>query len=95
MPRRAAVKTPGVWEKDPGSNVWWIRYRVGGVLKREKVGRKGDAIDLYRKRKADYRAGIKLPRPAFGLHSFQVHCRRYLGLQRETSPGQTQCHRSA
>jgi integrase len=61
MPRRAAVKAHGVWEKEPGSNIWWIRYRVDGVLKREKVGRKSDAIDLYRKRKADYRAGIKLP----------------------------------
>lgn len=44
-----------------GSGVWWIRYRVNGILRREKVGRKGDAIDLYHTRKAGIRAGVKLP----------------------------------
>jgi hypothetical protein len=61
MPRKVQAKATGVWEKIPGSGVWWIRYRVDGRLKREKVGRKGDAIDLYQKRKADIRAGVKLP----------------------------------
>jgi len=42
MPRSAAVKAYGVWEKEPGSNVWWIRYRIDGVLRREKVGRKSE-----------------------------------------------------
>jgi integrase len=51
----------GVWEKAPGSGVWWVRYRVDGKLRREKVGRKGDAIDLYHTRKAGIRAGVKLP----------------------------------
>ena len=51
----------GVWERVSGSGIWWIRYRVEGKLKREKVGRKGDAIDLYRQRKSDARAGAKLP----------------------------------
>jgi len=41
--------------------VWWIRYRVDGKLKREKVGRRGDAIALYQLRKSDTRAGKKLP----------------------------------
>jgi integrase len=41
--------------------VWWIRYKVSGQLHREKVGRRGDAIDLYRIRKADALAGRKLP----------------------------------
>jgi hypothetical protein len=27
----------GLWEREPGSDIWWIRYRVDGVLKREKV----------------------------------------------------------
>jgi integrase len=61
MPRRPVAKATGVWEKVPGSGVWWIRYRAEGKLKREKVGRRSDAIDLYRIRKSDVRAGIKLP----------------------------------
>ena len=61
MPRRPKVKATGVWEKEPGSGVWWIRYRAEGKLKREKVGRRSDAIDLYRQRKSDIRAGVKLP----------------------------------
>ncbi len=43
------------------SGVRWIRYRVDGRLKREKVGRKGDAIALYQLRKSQTRAGKKLP----------------------------------
>jgi hypothetical protein len=61
MPRKTAAKATGVWERDPGSNIWWIRYRAHGVLKREKVGRKSDAVALYQKRKSELRAGIKLP----------------------------------
>ena len=49
MPRRPTAKATGVWERDVGSNVWWIRYRVNGVLKREKVGRRSDAIALYQR----------------------------------------------
>jgi hypothetical protein len=41
--------------------VWWIRYQVDGNLKREKVGRKSDAIALYQLRKSQTRAGKKLP----------------------------------
>jgi hypothetical protein len=61
MPRRSEAKTTGLWEREPGSGVWWIRYRSNGVLKREKVGRKGDALALYQKRKTELRAGMKLP----------------------------------
>lgn len=61
MPRKTQPRSTGVWEKVPGSGVWWIRYRVEGKLKREKVGRRGDAIALYQLRKADTRAGKKLP----------------------------------
>ena len=55
MPRKAQAKVTGVWEKVSGSGVWWIRYRVAGQLKREKVGRKSDAADLYRQRKSELR----------------------------------------
>lgn len=61
MPRRSEAKTTGLWEREPGSGVWWIRYRANGVLKREKVGRKSDALALYQKRKTELRAGMKLP----------------------------------
>ncbi len=61
MPRKDQTRVPGVWEKVRGSGIWWIRYRVEGKLKREKVGRKGDAIALYQQRKSDTRAGAKLP----------------------------------
>jgi hypothetical protein len=61
MPRKSTAKATGVWEKERGSGVRWIRYRAEGKLKREKVGRRSDAIDLYRIRKADVRAGVKLP----------------------------------
>ena len=61
MPRKTTAKATGVWEKEQGSGVWWIRYRAEGKLKREKVGRKSDAIALYQQRKAELRAGVKLP----------------------------------
>lgn len=52
----------GVWERVPGSGIYWVRYRdADGKLRREKVGRKGDAIDLFRKRTEERRLGVKLP----------------------------------
>ena len=60
MPRkREPVR--GLWEREPGSDIWWIRYRVDGVLKREKVGAWGAAKDLLNKRKNEIREGIKMP----------------------------------
>jgi integrase len=61
MPRKASAKVTGVWEKESGSGIWWIRYRENGILHREKVGRKSDAVALYQKRKSSIRAGAKLP----------------------------------
>ena len=43
---RTVAKVRGVFEKDPGSGIWWIRYHVDGKPKREKVGRRSDAIAL-------------------------------------------------
>lgn len=60
MPRkREPIR--GLWEREPGSDIWWIRYRVDGVLKREKVGSWGAAKDLLNKRKNEIREGIKMP----------------------------------
>ena len=50
----------GVYERDPGSGVWWIQYKQGSIRKREKVGRRSDAIALYHQRKTELRAGKKL-----------------------------------
>jgi len=55
-------KYRGVFEKVIGSGVWWICYfDADGRKRREKVGRKGAAIDLYRKRKTEAMEGRKLP----------------------------------
>jgi site-specific recombinase XerD len=60
--RERNVKARGVFEKIPGSGVWWIRYTdAQGRFRREKAGTKGMAIDLYRKRKTEALAGKKLP----------------------------------
>ncbi|HVG27634.1 MAG TPA: site-specific integrase [Acidobacteriaceae bacterium] len=61
MPRRSTKKERGVFEKEPGSEIWWIRYSIDGRERREKVGRKRDAVDLYRIWKADALRGAKLP----------------------------------
>jgi len=61
MGHRQSSRVRGVFERDPGSGIWWIRYEVNGKPKREKVGRRSDAIALYQKRKTEVRVGIKLP----------------------------------
>ena len=50
----------GVYEREPGSGIWWIRYYINGRERREKVGRRGDAIKLYKIRKTDALRGVKL-----------------------------------
>jgi hypothetical protein len=72
MPRKSTIKATAVWEREPGSNIWWIRYRADGVLKREKVGRKSDALALYQKRKSELRAGVKLGFPRRSSSSIRV-----------------------
>ncbi len=55
-------KQRGLFEKIPGSGVWWIRYAdASGRIRREKAGTKGAAIQLYRKRKTEILQGKKLP----------------------------------
>jgi hypothetical protein len=62
MPRKIEKKERGVFEKEPVSDIWWIRYYIDGRERREKVGRRGDAIKLYKVRKTDALRGVKLPR---------------------------------
>lgn len=55
-------KIRGVFEKLPGSGVWWIQYfDAQGRRRREKAGLKSSAINLYRKRKTEALEGKKLP----------------------------------
>lgn len=72
MPRKALApekvekkeeKPPrGIWERELGSGVWWIRFRdSNGKLHREKVGRKSDAEALLNKRRNERRVGKKMP----------------------------------
>lgn len=53
-------KVRGVYENPKGSGIWWCQHFTPN-RHRERVGRWRDAVDLYQKRRADYRAGIKLP----------------------------------
>jgi integrase len=56
------MKQRGIYEKMPGSEIWWIRYvDAEGRYRREKAGTKSMAIDLYRKRKTEALQGKKLP----------------------------------
>lgn len=60
--KKPTKKVRGVFEKVSGSDIWWICYfDAEGRKRREKVGRKGAAIDLYRKRKTEIMEGKKLP----------------------------------
>src|ERR1700691_1320041 len=60
--KKTEKKHRGVYEKEPGSGIWWVRYTDDeGKIRREKVGRKSDAIALYQQRKSEVRAGAKLP----------------------------------
>lgn len=55
-------KVKGIFEKIPGSGIWWIEwYDSDHKRHREKAGRRSDALELYRTRKAEAWAGVKVP----------------------------------
>lgn len=55
-------KKRGVFEKEPGSGVWWIQYFDSQHRRRrEKVGSRSAAIKLVEKRRTQAREGIKMP----------------------------------
>ncbi|SEB40355.1 tyrosine-type recombinase/integrase [Terriglobus roseus] len=59
----AALKVRGVFQRKEDPGVWWIRYHAHGQMKRERVGlSKQEAIDKYRQRKTEIKAGKQLPR---------------------------------
>lgn len=58
----AAKLVRGLFEKVPGSGIWWIRYTdASGRYRRERVGAYGTAKKLLDKRRGDAVAGRKLP----------------------------------
>jgi integrase len=59
--KKETKKVRGIFERPPGSGVWWINYYEGGKQHREKAGSKQNAIDLYKIRKAAILTGRKLP----------------------------------
>jgi hypothetical protein len=62
--RRARAGKPdrGIFEKAPGSGVWWIRYVDSlGRYRREKAGTWSNADKLLTKRKNEAPQGRKLP----------------------------------
>ena len=59
---RKDSKDRGLFERPPGSGIWWIRYYdAQGKDHREKVGPKGLAKQVYAKRKTQIREGQFFP----------------------------------
>jgi len=60
--RKKGRNARGVFEKVPGSDIWWVRFiDAKGRFRREKVGTWTNARDLYHKRKMQAFEGKKLP----------------------------------
>ncbi len=67
-----ARKQRGLYEKVPGSGVWWIRYADStGRIRREKAGVKSAARTLYEKRKTEVLQDKKLPEKRKRMVSFE------------------------
>jgi len=89
--KKSSKKIRGVFEKTPGSGVWWIQYfDAEGRRRREKVGGKGNAIKLYQKRKTEALQGMKLPE---NLRKRQVTLREIAAAALEYSRTEKASHR--
>ncbi len=56
------MRQRGIFEKLPGSGIWWIRYADQfGRIHREKIGPKKLALAAYHKRKTEVREGRFFP----------------------------------
>lgn len=55
--RSATVPVEGVYEKNKGSGVWYVRYRKNGKLVRKALGKYQAAVDYHRKVKVLIRSG--------------------------------------
>jgi site-specific recombinase XerD len=83
------MRQRGVFEKDRGSGVWWVRHvDANGRLRREKAGTKSAAITLYRKRKTQALEGKKLPeklrRPPVSFEEIAKDALRYSEAHKRT-----------
>lgn len=64
----AERKERGIFEKDPGSEVYWIRYSDrSGTIRRELAGTKARARELYAQRKREERLARQSPELAAEL----------------------------
>jgi site-specific recombinase XerD len=55
-------KMRGVFQRPPGSGIWWISYfDSNGQHHREKIGRRSVAVEAYVKRKREIREGRYVP----------------------------------
>jgi integrase len=62
MAKREQKRVRGIFEKIPGSDVWWIRFTdAEGNYRREKIGTLGGAKKALTLRRADALNGTKLP----------------------------------
>jgi site-specific recombinase XerD len=60
--KSTSKKVRGVFEKVRGSGIWWIQYfDAEGRRRREKAGRRSDALTLLNKRKTEKLQRKKLP----------------------------------
>jgi len=63
MPRKKAVtKHKGVYEKYPGSGIWWVRWTdAEGKRRTESIGTHGDAVARYQTVMTEKRTGVLIP----------------------------------
>src|ERR1700761_9542442 len=76
----------GIYEKIPGSGVWWIRWTDSeGKLHREKAGRRSDAKTLVDKRRTEILQQKKLPEQFRKKIAFNTLCDDALEHSRDTN----------
>lgn len=76
----------GVYEKEPGSGIWWVRWTdSAGKLHREKAGRKSDAKTLIDKRRTETLQLKKLPEQFRAKVTFGTLCDDALEHSRATN----------
>src|ERR1700722_18244059 len=57
MMPRAYRPVSGVYEHNPGSGIWYIRYRLNGKLVRKSIGTHQEAVDQLNKTRFIRRSG--------------------------------------
>jgi site-specific recombinase XerD len=61
MPRKRKIERhKGVYEKHPGSGIWWIRYTKDGTRLTESIGSHSDAVEIIQQRMVEIRKGVRL-----------------------------------